>query len=67
MLELAEEFTLLLESRIKGVDEKLAEDFGILLARNKEKIVSACKGSPEVLRDLETEDDTTVTPIANAG
>ena len=52
MLELAEEFTSLLEERVGKVDDKLAEEFGLLLARNKEKLIQACKGRPEVLREL---------------
>ena len=49
MLELAEQFTALLESQVAGIDEKSAEQFGLLLANNKELVVQACKGSPEKL------------------
>lgn len=62
MLELAEEFTALLEHKVKGVDETLAEEFGLLLARNKELVIQACKGNPEVLRGLNAT-DTNVTPL----
>lgn len=52
MLELGEQFTALLESQVSGVDEKAAEAFGLLLAKNKDLIVQACKGKPEVLNEL---------------
>ena len=63
MLELAEEFTTLLESKLGKVDDKLAEEFGLLLARNKEKLIQACKGRPEALRELDTEQADNVTPL----
>jgi len=52
MLELGEQFTMMIESQIKGVDEKAAEAFGLLLAKNKELLVQACKGRPEALDEL---------------
>jgi uncharacterized protein len=52
MLELGEQFTALLESQVKDVDEKAAEAFGLLLAKNKELIVQACKGKPEALNEI---------------
>lgn len=52
MLELAEQFTALLESQIADVDEKSAEAFGLLLAKNKDLVVQACKGKPEILNEL---------------
>ncbi len=51
------------EDKIKGVDAKQAEEFGLFLARNKEKIIQACKGKPELLGKLDSDDDTKVTPI----
>lgn len=63
MLELAEEFTALIEDKLGKVDEKLAEEFGLLLARNKEKVILACKGRPEALREFDTEQDDNVTPL----
>jgi dsDNA-binding SOS-regulon protein len=63
MLELAEEFTSLLEARLGKVDDKLAEEFGLLLARNKEKVVQACKGKPEALRELDSETADNVAPL----
>ncbi|MES9899989.1 MAG: YebG family protein [Sedimenticola sp.] len=63
MLELAEQFTLLLEEQVKSIDEKEAEEFGLLLARNKEQLILACKGKPEVLNQLGQSGDENVTPI----
>ncbi|WP_101758947.1 YebG family protein [Oceanicoccus sp. KOV_DT_Chl] len=64
MLELAEQFTQLLESQIKGVDEKSAEAFGLLLAKNKELVAQACKGRPDVLEQILS--PTSVTNIEQA-
>jgi len=66
MLELAEQFTILLEARVSGVDEKQAEEFGLLLAKNKEILMQACKGKPEVLSELAEETDAMVTQIQAA-
>lgn len=63
MLELAEEFTTLLEDKVGKVDDRLAEEFGLLLARNKEKLIQACKGRPEVLRELDEDRDDKVMPL----
>lgn len=52
MLELAEQFTALLESQIPGIDEKAGEAFGLLLANNRELVIQACKGRPGVLEEL---------------
>jgi len=49
MLELGEVFTRLLEQVIPGVDEKKAEEFGLIMARNKDQVVLACKGKPEAM------------------
>ncbi|OOZ37905.1 YebG family protein [Solemya velesiana gill symbiont] len=66
LLELAEQFTMLMEENLKGVDEKQAEEFGLLLARNKDKVVQACKGKPDALNDLLVEDGAKVTPTKAA-
>ncbi len=63
MLELGEQFTALLEAQIEGVDERAAEAFGLLLAKNKELLVQACKGKPEVLSEMLK--PATVTDIAD--
>ncbi len=67
MLELAEGFTLLLQQHIPSVDEALAEDFGILLAKNKDAVALACKGKVEALEDLYPGAESKVTPIAAEG
>jgi len=63
MLELAEAFTLLLESKVKGIDELQAEEFGLFLARNRDQVIQACKGKPELLGEIDSEGDPKVTPI----
>jgi dsDNA-binding SOS-regulon protein len=64
MLELGEQFTNLLESQIKGIDETQAELFGLLLAKHKDLIVLACKGKPEALEEITN--PTKVSPISDA-
>ena len=61
MLELGEQFTALLEKQIPKVDPAQAEAFGILLAKNKDLIMRACKGDSEALAEIEnpTADDAT--------
>ncbi|TNC82276.1 MAG: hypothetical protein C9356_04460 [Oleiphilus sp.] len=66
LLELGEQFTALLENQIEGIDEAKAEDFGLLLAKNKELIIQACKGRPEVLGEIINPSSNTVTPIGTA-
>lgn len=52
LLELGESFTDLMLDQVKGLDENQAEEFGLLLARNKDLVVQAFRGKPEVLADL---------------
>lgn len=66
MLELGEQFTALLESRVDGVDEKSAEAFGLLLANNKELVIQACKGKPEVLLQISNPEAVTGIAVARA-
>jgi dsDNA-binding SOS-regulon protein len=66
LLELGEQFTALLENQIEGIDEAKAESFGLLLAKNKELIIQACKGRPEVLGEIINPNQNTVTPIGTA-
>ena len=66
MLELGEQFTALLESQIVGVDEKAAEAFGLLLAKNKDLLVQACKGRPEALSELVNPQSTAAIDISQA-
>ena len=52
MLELAENFSLLLEKQIEGISEKDAENIGLLLSQNKNILIAACKGKPGLLLDI---------------
>lgn len=65
MLELAENITALIDQQIDGVDEKVSEAIGILLAKHREPLAKACKGKPEALLELEEPASATVTAIAN--
>jgi dsDNA-binding SOS-regulon protein len=52
MLELAEQFTALAEYQFKNINETEAEQFGMLMAKNKELIIQACKGKPETMESI---------------
>lgn len=52
MLELGDVFTRLLEKVVPGIDESKAEEFGLILARNKEQVVLACKGKVEAMDEV---------------
>ena len=65
MLELAEQFTALLQREVPGVDDAKAENFGILLAKNKDALVQACKGKVEALETLSQEQDNNVHALAH--
>lgn len=52
MLELAENFSLLFEKQIDGISEQDAESIGLLLSRNKNILIAACKGQPGLLLDM---------------
>ena len=52
LLELGEQFTRLLEQVVPDVDERAAEEFGLLLARNRQQVIQACKGKPEAIEEL---------------
>ena len=67
MLELAENFGLLLEKQIDGISERDAENIGLLLSKNKDILVAACKGRPGLLLDIGSENQqeaSNVTPLA---
>ncbi len=67
MLELAEGFTLFLEKHAESISEKDAEAIGLMLSKNKEQVMVACKGKPEVLLSLGDEaEESNVTEIAAA-
>jgi len=63
VLELAEQFTALLISKIPDVNQDKAEAFGVLLANNKEIIIDACKGNAEVLSTIDAIQENNVTPL----
>ncbi len=67
MLELAENFGLLLEKKIAGISEKDAENIGLLLSKNKDTLIAACKGKPELLLEIGSEkqsEASNITPLA---
>ena len=51
MLELADSITGLLENNF-DIDETLAEDIGLLMARNKDVLGKALKGKPDLLLEI---------------
>ncbi|MES9902041.1 MAG: YebG family protein [Sedimenticola sp.] len=51
-LELGSAFTRILEQIIPEIEESKAEEFGLVLARNKDKVMLACKGKPEALEEI---------------
>jgi dsDNA-binding SOS-regulon protein len=52
LLELGEVCTRLLEHVIPGVDERKAEEFGLIMARNKEQVILACKGKIDAMDEV---------------
>ena len=67
MLELAENFSLLLEKQIEGISEQDAENIGLLLSQNKDILIAACKGQPNLLLDIGNENQqeaSNITPLA---
>jgi dsDNA-binding SOS-regulon protein len=70
MLELAESFSALLSRELASISEQEAENIGLLLSKNKELLVNACKGKPDLLLDIgidHPQDDSNVTPLAAKG
>tara|TARA_R110002072_G_scaffold244548_2_gene403854 strand:- start:138 stop:416 length:279 start_codon:yes stop_codon:yes gene_type:complete len=70
MLELAENFSLLFEKQIKGISEQDAEKIGLLLSKNKDLLIAACKGKPDLLLDMGSMselEETNITPLAAKG
>ncbi|MGI9277534.1 MAG: YebG family protein [Endozoicomonas sp.] len=51
MLELAANLTSLLEQRF-DIDDKLAEEIGLLLSRNKDTLAKAFKGKPDLVLEI---------------
>ena len=70
MLELAENFGGFLEKHIADISERDAQNIGLLLSKNRDVIVAACKGKPELLLsigDASAEDLSNVTPLTAKG
>ena len=70
MLELAESFSALFENQIEGISEQDAEKIGLLLSRNKDILIAACKGQPDLLLDIGNKDKqeaSNITPLAAKG
>ncbi len=66
MLELAENFSSLLSKQIEGISEQDAENIGLLLSKNKNILIAACKGKPDLLLDIGSEDQmeaSNITPL----
>jgi len=52
-LEFAENLRIFLEARIVGLDEDKAEQIGLLIADYKDEMLTALKGKPEVLANID--------------
>ncbi|MEH6592887.1 MAG: YebG family protein [Halioglobus sp.] len=66
MLELAGNFSELLEKQIEGISEQDAERVGLLFSMNKNILMAACKGQPDLLLDIGSENQqeaSNVTPL----
>lgn len=64
MLELAENFSLFFEKQIDSISEQDAESIGLLLSKNKNILIAACKGQPDLLLDMGNENETSnITPL----
>lgn len=68
MLELAESFMALIEKHVDGINENQAEAIGLLLSKNKDSVIAACKGNVAVLDDVTNDAETSdkVAPISKA-
>ncbi|WP_196140270.1 YebG family protein [Aliikangiella sp. G2MR2-5] len=64
MLELAENVSIWMEKEIDGLSESQSEAIGMLLAENKETLLKALKGKPEVLIKETAEDEDKVTKLS---
>ncbi|MFT6368782.1 MAG: dsDNA-binding SOS-regulon protein [Halioglobus sp.] len=66
MLELAENFSLFLGKQIDGISEQDAENIGLLLSQNKDVLIAACKGNPDLLLNIGSEAEqeaSNITPL----
>jgi dsDNA-binding SOS-regulon protein len=67
MLELAEIFSLFLGKHIANLGEQEAENIGLLLSRNKNVLIAACKGNPDLLLEIGNDNQreaSNITPLA---
>ncbi len=67
LLELAANVSVWLENTIEDLSEQQIEDIGLLVANNKELLMQAMKGKPEILLDAgaaDAQNDDNVTAIA---
>ena len=67
MLELAEGFSAFLLRKADGISDQDAEDIGLLLSKNKNLLIAACKGKPDLLLDIsdpEQAETSNITPLA---
>ena len=70
MLELAESFSLFLGKQVEGISEQDAENIGLLLSKNKDVLIAACKGNPSLLSDIGSEgqvEASNITPLTAKG
>ena len=63
MLELAEAFSAVIEAQSNGVPSEEAERLGQFFARHKEAVLAACRGKPEALGALATEEPAVEVPV----
>ena len=66
MLELAENVSLWMEKEIKGLSEEQTESIGMLIAQNKDNLFKALKGKPEVLLQVEGDEENVTSISASA-
>ena len=59
MLELAANISCWVEKEIKDIPEEAIEALGLLIAENKDKMLLAMKGKPEVLLEKDSIDNVT--------
>ena len=67
MLELAESFGLFLGKHIEDISDQDAEKIGLLLSKNKNVLIAACKGKPDLLLEIGSNSEpeaSNVTPLA---
>lgn len=65
MLELAENVSLWVEKEIPGLNEEQTESIGLLFAHNKDNLLKALKGKPELLlQSDEVNGEENITPIS---